>query len=88
MEIRIGAILLMILAAIGFSGTIASQHVEGHKNSQPYGPPRIDSKLTNIKRQYKPKDYRLSYFQKYINALKCICKINEDRSDVPCTMRT
>lgn len=89
MKTKVGAVLLIFLSSMGFSGTIAAQHVEEkHTNSQTHGPPRIDANLTNIKRHYKPKDYQLSCFQKDINALKCICKINEDRSDIPCTYCT
>ena len=51
MKIRIGAILLIILATVGFSGTMAAQHVEEeHTNRKTHGPPRTNTHITYIKK--------------------------------------
>jgi hypothetical protein len=65
MKIKIGAILLIILATIGFSGTMAAQHVEEkHTNRQVHGPPRTNTHMIYIKRRHKPRSYQLDCFQK------------------------
>ena len=64
MKIRIGAILLVILATVGFSGTMAAQHVEEeHITKQTHGPPRSKANINHLKRHHKSQKHQLNCFQ-------------------------
>ena len=66
MKIKIGAILLIILTTIGFSGTMAAQHVgEEHSNKKTHGPPKSKANINHIKRYHKSRHHQLSCFQNY-----------------------
>lgn len=66
MKIKVGAILLIILATIGFSGTIAAQHVakEDHSRRKTHGPPRTNTHRIYVERRHKPKTSKLDCFHK------------------------
>jgi hypothetical protein len=64
MKIKIGAVLLIILATIGFSGTIAAQHAaEEHTRRKTHGPPRSEANINHIKRYYKSQNHQLDCFK-------------------------
>ena len=64
MKKRIGAILLIILATVGFSGTMAAQHVEEkHTNQKTHGPPRSKANINHLKRHHKSQKHQLNCFQ-------------------------
>lgn len=65
MKTKVGAILLIILATLGFLGTIAAQHGEKeHKDGHNHGPPKTNINRTHIKNRHKPRKYRLEMFPK------------------------
>lgn len=64
MKIKIGAVLLIILATIGFSATIAAQHVaEEHTHRKTHGPPRSEANVNHIKRHHKSQSHQLNCFK-------------------------
>ncbi|MGB9980335.1 hypothetical protein [Methanobacterium sp.] len=63
MKIKIGAILLIILATVGFSGTMAAQHVEEkHTCRQTHGPPITNTHTIYIRRRHKPRSHQFDCF--------------------------
>ena len=63
MKTKIGAILLIILAALGFSETMAAQHAEEeHTRRKTHGPPRSKANINHIKRHHKSKNHHLNCF--------------------------
>ena len=64
MKRRLGILLLAVLAAVGFSGAIAAQHVdEGHSNRHSHGPPRSNIRIGTKSRCESIKRH-LNWFQK------------------------
>ncbi len=72
MKIKLGIILLAFLAAVGFSGAMAAQHVEeGHSNKHAHGPPRSNiSKITSTNRCHNSSKCHLKLFQKSDKLIK------------------
>jgi hypothetical protein len=71
MKIKLGIILLAFLAAVGFSGAIAAQHVEeGHNNRYAHGPPRSNISMASTNRCHDSSKCRLKLFQKNNKLLK------------------
>ena len=64
MKTKIGAILLIILAALGFSETMAAQHAEEeHTRRKTHGPPRSKANINHLKRHHKSQKHQLNCFQ-------------------------
>jgi len=55
LKTKIGAILLIILATLGFSETMAAQHVaeEEHTLRKTHGPPKNNTAINYLKRHNK-----------------------------------
>ncbi|WP_424355755.1 hypothetical protein [Methanobacterium sp. MBAC-LM] len=66
MKTKIGAILLIILATLGFSETIAAQHVaeEEHSRRKTHGPAGNNAVISHLKMHSKSIKHRYNYFQK------------------------
>ncbi|MGB9980588.1 hypothetical protein [Methanobacterium sp.] len=64
MKTKIGAILLITLATLGFSETMAAQHVaeEEHTRRKTHGPPRNNTTINYLKRNNKSIKYQCNYF--------------------------
>jgi hypothetical protein len=65
LKTKIGAILLIILATLGFSETIAAQHVaeEEHSRKKTHGPLGNNTAINYLKRHNKSIKHRYNYFQ-------------------------
>jgi ABC-type nickel/cobalt efflux system permease component RcnA len=63
MKTKIGAILLIILAALGFSETMAAQHAEEeHTRRKTHGPPRSNANINHLERHHKSQNHHLDCF--------------------------
>lgn len=71
MKIKLGIILLAFLAAVGFSGAMAAQHVEeGHNNKHSHGPPRSNTSITSKNRRHNSSKCHLRLFRRGNKLLK------------------
>ena len=63
LKTKIGAILLIILATLGFSETIAAQHVaeEEHSRRKTHGPARNNTDINFLKRHNKFIKHQYNY---------------------------
>lgn len=66
LKTKIGAILLIILATLGFSETIAAQHVaeEEHSRRKTHGPAGNNAVINHLKIHSKSIKHHYNYFQK------------------------
>ena len=65
LKTKIGAILLIVLSALGFSETMAAQElVEEHTRRKTHGPLRSNANTNRLKRHNKSINQRLNCFQK------------------------
>ncbi|HEX3013238.1 MAG TPA: hypothetical protein VHO92_03050 [Methanobacterium sp.] len=71
MKIKLGVILLALLATVGFSGAMAAQHVEeGHSNRHSHGPPRSNISITSTNRCHNSSKCHFRFFQKNNKLIK------------------
>lgn len=71
MKIKLVILLLAFLAAVGFSGAMAAQHVEeGHNNRHSHGPPRSNVSIASIGRHPKSSNCHLELFHKSNKVMK------------------
>ena len=72
LKTKIGAVLLIILATLGFSETMAAQHAEEeeHTRRKTHGPPRTNTHRIYVEKRHKPKTSKLDCFQCKRNAIK------------------
>ena len=71
LKTKIGAILLIILATLGFSETMAAQYVaEEHSRRKTHGPLGNNTAINYLKRHNKSINHQYNYFPMHLKDYK------------------